>query len=49
VLFCESAAPHRLRDITTTGDGLLRVGARRPLGFGLAALGAWPRDQEVSA
>ncbi len=48
VLFCESAAPHRLRDIMTTGDGLLRVGARRPLGFGLAALGAWPRDQEVA-
>ncbi len=48
VLFCEGAAPERLRDVITTGGRLARVGARRPLGFGLAALGAWPRDQEVS-
>ena len=47
VLFCEGAAPVRLRHVITTGGGLARVGARRPLGFGLAALGAWPRDQEV--
>lgn len=47
VLFCEGAAPERLRDVITTGRRLARVGARRPLGFGLAALGAWPRDQEV--
>ena len=48
VLFCEGAAPERLRDVITTGGGWARVGARQPLGFGLAALGAWPRDQEVS-
>ena len=47
VLFCEGAAPERLRDVITTGGRLARVGARQPLGFGLAALGAWPRDQEV--
>ena len=48
VLFCEGAAPERLRDVITTGGRLARVGARRPVGFGVAALGAWPRDQEVS-
>ena len=48
VLFCEGAAPERLREVITTGGGLARVGARQLLGFGLAALGAWPRDQEVT-
>ncbi len=47
VLFCEGAAPERVRNIITTG-GLVRVGARRPLGFGLAALGAWPHNQEIA-
>ena len=47
VLFCEGAAPERLRDVITTGGRLARVGARQSLGFGLAALGAWPRNQEV--
>ena len=45
VLRIRGTAP--LRDIMTTGDGLLRVGARRPLAS-VSRLGAWPRDQEVA-
>ena len=48
VLFCEGAEPEGLRGAMRTADGLARIGARLAVGFGLVALGTWPRDEEVS-
>ena len=44
VLFCEIPEPERCRDVT----GLIRLGAKQALGFGLAALGSWPLEQEMT-
>ena len=49
VLFCEIDEPSRLRQAVATEEGLLRLGARQPWGFGLVALGAWPESPEVNA
>ena len=45
VLFCETENPPAARDAIAAGGGLVRVGARRKWGFGLAACAAW-RDVE---
>ena len=41
VLFCE--LPERGRDVAATDGGLIRLGARQQWGFGLAAVGSWPK------
>lgn len=46
VLFCEIPEPERCRDVVETG--LTRLGAKREWGFGLAALGSWPLEQEMT-
>ncbi len=48
VLFCKIHEPERFRK-AVAGDGLMRVGARQSLGFGLAALGIWPNQQETNS
>lgn len=49
-LFCEAKRPRRLVRAAETGGGLVTVGMRTEWGFGLAAVGAWPRenDKEMS-
>lgn len=47
VLFCEMPESEPWRDIVATDAGLIRFGARREWGFGLAALGSWPSDEEM--
>ena len=43
VLFCELTEEARV--IIKEGDGLVRLGAHREWGFGLASLGIWPCNQ----
>ena len=45
-LFCEIASTERFAEVVSAGDGLARVGSRQKSGFGLVALGVWPRLQE---
>ena len=47
VLFCEVNDPAQLQLPDTAEAGLVRLGQRQEWGFGLAALGAWPRSAEV--
>ena len=42
VLFCEVGDPAELVETARAGNGVIRLGARRQWGFGLAALGLWP-------
>ena len=46
VLFCEIPEPDRFRDVV--GTGLIRLGAKQAWGFGLAAIGSWPLEQEMT-
>ena len=49
VLFCEIQEPARFQEaVVSAGGGLIRVGARQQLGFGLVALGVWPNQQETN-
>ena len=48
VLFCEIPESELCRDIVATGAGLIRLGARQEWGFGLAALGSWPSEREMT-
>ena len=45
-LFCEIASTERFAEVVSAGDGLARIGSRQKGGFGLVALGVWPRPQE---
>jgi len=47
VLFCESDDPAAASAATKNGS-LLRLGARTPWGYGLAALGRWPGSSETT-
>lgn len=47
VLFCE--IPERSRDAVKAESGTIRLGARRNWGFGLAAVGSWPKNREMNA
>ena len=44
VLFCEIDEQARFDAAFANGDGLTRIGSRSEWGFGLVALGAWPKD-----
>ena len=48
VLFCEMPEPERCRDIVGLNAGLIRLGAKQAWGFGLAALGSWPLEREMT-
>ncbi len=48
VLFCEIREPERYRDFVEAGTGLIRLGDRLAWGFGLAAVGFWPSEQEMN-
>ena len=47
VLFCEVSDPAQLHEMAVAQGGLVRLGQRTEWGFGLAALGVWPRNTEV--
>lgn len=47
VLFCE--LPERGRDAVEAEFGTIRLGARKNWGFGLAAVGSWPKNREMNA
>lgn len=47
VLFCEM--PERGGDAVKAESGTIRLGARRNWGFGLAAVGCWPKNREMNA
>lgn len=47
VLFC--GIPERGRGAVKAESGTIRLGKRRNWGFGLAAVGSWPKNQEMSA
>lgn len=49
VLFCEVEDPSQLLGSVVLETGLARLGRRQEWGFGLAALGVWPRNKEDSA
>ena len=46
-LFCE--IPERGRDEVKAEFGTIRLGARRNWGFGLVAVGCWPKNREMNA
>ena len=45
-LFCEIAEPERFAETVRRDGGLARIGSRQEWGFGLVALGVWPRRQK---
>ena len=47
VLFCEVEDPSQLHRTDALEASLVRLGQRQEWGFGLAALGLWPRNTEV--
>lgn len=47
VLFCEVDAPSQLQLTSVAATGLVRLGQRQEWGFGLAALGVWPKNTEI--
>ena len=47
VLFCKLEDPTELSGTAAAATGLVRLGQRQEWGFGLAALGVWPRTTEV--
>ena len=47
VLFCEIEDPGGFEQAAASGTDVVRLGRRREWGFGLAAMGVWPRATEV--
>ena len=43
VLYCELQDPMQFERASKSGNGLIRIGRRKRWGFGLAAVGVWPR------
>ncbi len=48
VLFCEGEGLRDFVGLVKASGGLLKIGRRRKWGFGLAAIGVWPRHKEMN-